>query len=61
MHPKRITMSTNVLAVLLILLGLTCGYSTAYIDEQDMKGESIFGYLLSINRQSSLITAAIID
>lgn len=36
---NRITMSSNVLAVLLILLGLTCGYSTAYIDEQDMKGK----------------------
>lgn len=38
-------MSTIFGAVLVVLLGITCGHATAYIDERDMKGETIFGFV----------------
>lgn len=48
MQTRRITMRTLFGAVLLLF---TCGYTSAYIDERDMKGESIFGSVYPINHR----------
>lgn len=40
-----------------ILLLLTCGYTSAYIDERDMKGETTFGVMTMTTSQLMIAIA----